>query len=54
MAEEAAAGARRQDQVVVAVAPIVEGQLLLFDVEVFDLTHQHLHIRGLAHQVAQR
>ena len=53
MAEVAAAGAGRQDQVVVGQLPVVEHDLFGLDVYLLNFAQQHLHIRGLAHQLAQ-
>ena len=51
--EVAAAGTGRQDQMVVAVAAVVEDHLPGLGVEVVDLAEQDLHIGGLAHHLAQ-
>jgi len=54
VAEVAAAGAGRQDQVVVGQLAVVERDPPRFAVDLFYLPQQHLHVRGLAHQLPQR
>ena len=53
MAEIAAARPCRQDQVVVAVAAVVEHHLLVGGVDVVHLSQQDLQVRGLPHHLAQ-
>ena len=54
MAEVTAARSGGQDQVVVAIAPVVEHQLAVGGIEIDDLAQQHLHIGGLLQQPPQR
>ena len=54
MAEKGAAGSCRQHQVVVAVAPAVEPDLLRRRIKFSDLPEQHLDVALPSHQLAQR
>jgi hypothetical protein len=54
MAEVAAAGARGQDQVVVAEMGTVENDALLLWIQIHHLPKQHLHVLVFREELAQR
>ena len=54
VAEEAAARARRQDQVVVGITPFVEDDFLVVDIDLVNFAQQHLHVGCVADHLPQR